>query len=454
MNKKLIFGIVPFVLVTVLLGITGGVNGCGYLNIFEKTIDPGELGSNIDSCLLCHIDPNGGGLLNPYGTDFANNSHNFTIIEQLDSDGDGFTNIAEIHARSFPGNASDLPVIPALNSTLYGVEFYASNCQSCHNPLATSTMLGRTAAQIKIAINTEPAMSSLSVLSLSNIQAIANALASPTSAKMKILDGPTLYSGYCEGCHRPLATSTKLGRTAAQIQNSISAVSSMGFLSSLSPDQIQDIATALAANPTPIPAMILDGTALYAGNCAGCHNPLESTTKPGRTAAQIQNAITTVSVMNSLSLTSQQLEAIASALPLAPTPTPTPTPTSTLNGATLYATYCAGCHNPLASTTKPGRTATQIQNSITSVSSMNSLSTLSSAQIQAIATALATIPIPTDGASLYASYCSSCHNSLASSDVKTSSASKITSAISEKPEMRSISLTSTQIEAIATALAV
>jgi len=245
-----------------------------------------------------------------YGTDFANNTNNFTNIEQLDSDGDGFTNIVEIHARSFPGNASDFPVNPTVNSTLYGVEFYASNCQSCHNTLASSTMLGRTAAQIKIAINTEPAMSSLSTLSLGKIQAIASALASPTSAQGTTLDGKTLYSSNCAGCHRPLATSAKLGRTATQIQNSISAVSSMGFLSSLSPDQIQDIATTLAATPTPIPATILDGTALYAGNCEGCHNPLASTTKPGRTAAQIQNSITTVSVMNSLSLTSEQLQAI------------------------------------------------------------------------------------------------------------------------------------------------
>jgi len=111
---------------------------------------------------------------------------------------------------------------------------------------------------------------------------------------------------------------------------------------------------------------------------------------------------------------------------------------------------------PLASTTKPGRTAIQIQNSISSVSSMNSLSTLSSAQVQAIATALAVspTPTPTDGTSLYASYCSSCHNTLASSDVKKSSASKIKSAISEVSGMKSISLTSTQIQAIATALAV
>ena len=467
MNKKLIFGIVPFVLVIALLGITGDVGGHDYLNIFEKTIDPGELGSRIDSCLLCHINPNGGGLLNSYGTDFANNTHNFTNIEQLDSDGDGFTNIVEIHARSFPGNASDFPVTPTLNSTLYGVEFYAINCQSCHNTLASSTMLGRTAAQIKIAINTEPAMSSLSGLSLANIQAIATALSSPISTSTTALNGTTLYSSYCAGCHRPLATSAKLGRTVEQIQTSITTVSSMSFLSSLSSGQLQDIANALAATSTPTPTIILDGPDLYAGNCAGCHNQLASTTKPGRTAAQILNSITTVSVMNSLSLTSQQLQAIADALPFIPTPTPTPTPNPTLNGATLYSTYCASCHNTLASTSKPGRTALQIQNSITSVSSMNSLSTLSSTQVQAIATAMAVAPtpIPTpnptptptptlNGATLYSTYCASCHNTLASSDVKTSSASKITGAISEKSEMRSISLSSTQIQAIATALAV
>jgi hypothetical protein len=66
----------------------------------------------------------------------------------------------------------------------------------------------------------------------------------------------------------------------------------------------------------------------------------------------------------------------------------TPPPPS-LDGAALYTQYCAGCHGPLASSSKAGRTATQIQAAINSVGSMSSLKTLTSAQVQAIAAALA-----------------------------------------------------------------
>lgn len=81
---------------------------------------------------------------------------------------------------------------------------------------------------------------------------------------------------------------------------------------------------------------------------------------------------------------------------------------------------------------------------------MNSLSSLSSAQVQAIANVLP--PAPTDGTSLYASYCSSCHGSLSHSDVSGASATKIQTAINEENEMNSIVLTSAQRQAIATAL--
>ncbi|VVB86852.1 Cytochrome C oxidase, cbb3-type, subunit III [uncultured archaeon] len=148
------------------------------------------------------------------------------------------------------------------------------------------------------------------------------------------------------------------------------------------------------------------------------------------------------------SLTSAQIQAIANVLPAAPAPTPTPT--GTPDGVTLYGSYCAGCHNPLATTTKPGRNATQITNAIATVSAMSSLSSLSSAQIQAIANVLP--PAPTDGASLYASYCSSCHGPLASSEVRGSSATDIQNAINSVSKMNSIVLTLAQRQAIATAL--
>ncbi|HEY6837296.1 MAG TPA: fibronectin type III domain-containing protein [Geobacteraceae bacterium] len=60
-----------------------------------------------------------------------------------------------------------------------------------------------------------------------------------------------------------------------------------------------------------------------------------------------------------------------------------------IDGAALYTQYCAGCHGPLATSSKRGATATQIQTGITNnFGGMGSLSFLTSAQIQAIATAL------------------------------------------------------------------
>jgi fibronectin type 3 domain-containing protein len=63
--------------------------------------------------------------------------------------------------------------------------------------------------------------------------------------------------------------------------------------------------------------------------------------------------------------------------------------TSTLDGVALYASNCAGCHGALASSSKRGRTAAQTQAAITAnIGGMGFLSTLSAAQVQAIADVL------------------------------------------------------------------
>ncbi len=80
-----------------------------YLRSFETTY-PGSAGSQIDTCSLCHFNPEGGGNRNPYGIDFAKNGYSFAATEQSDSDGDEYTNLAEINAGTFPGNANDHPV--------------------------------------------------------------------------------------------------------------------------------------------------------------------------------------------------------------------------------------------------------------------------------------------------------------------------------------------------------
>ncbi len=84
-----------------------------YLTDFE-TAYPAAAGSRIDACIICHTnaDPNTQGTArNGYGLAYRNAGHSFTPIEGADSDGDGFTNLAEIAARTFPGNAADKPVV-------------------------------------------------------------------------------------------------------------------------------------------------------------------------------------------------------------------------------------------------------------------------------------------------------------------------------------------------------
>jgi mono/diheme cytochrome c family protein len=218
-------------------------------------------------------------------------------------------------------------------------------------------------------------------------------------------DGAALYASSCSGCHGALASSTKKGRTATQIQSAIgSNTGGMGSLSSLTSAQITAIATALAGTTTPPPAT--DGAAIYTANCAGCHGALASSAKQNRTATQIQSAINgNTGGMGSTSLralTSAQVQAIATALVTTTTPPPPAT-----DGAALYTANCASCHGALASSEVRGHSATQIRNAISSnTGGMGRLSSLTSTQISAIATVLAdtgTTPPPTTGS------CTSCH---------------------------------------------
>jgi hypothetical protein len=72
---------------------------------------PVMVGSRIDSCSLCHT----GSIpaLNSYGAAYMSNGRSpaaLAAIESLDSDGDGFSNLVEITALTFPGDAADHPV--------------------------------------------------------------------------------------------------------------------------------------------------------------------------------------------------------------------------------------------------------------------------------------------------------------------------------------------------------
>ncbi|MBI5963836.1 MAG: S-layer homology domain-containing protein [Chloroflexi bacterium] len=81
---------------------------------------PNISNTNLDSCDLCHDgDPPA---LNPYGQAYLDNGRNtaaFGIIENTDSDGDGYTNIQEIRDfLTFPGDPASFPFNATSTPTL------------------------------------------------------------------------------------------------------------------------------------------------------------------------------------------------------------------------------------------------------------------------------------------------------------------------------------------------
>src|SRR6185369_15783579 len=67
------------------------------------------------------------------------------------------------------------------------------------------------------------------------------------------------------------------------------------------------------------------------------------------------------------------------------------------DGAALYAAKCAGCHGPLATSAKAGRTAAQI-------TAANMTQGLSAAEVQAVANALATVAPATCSSFTYSAW--------------------------------------------------
>jgi mono/diheme cytochrome c family protein len=350
-------------------------------------------------------------------------------------------------------------------SELDGSQLYHHLCASCHRELSNSEVEGESAREIYQKINeNEGGMGPLSVLNPIWIQAITVALGGDPTLPADIPapgTGASLYQQYCSACHGPLASSAKVGATAAQIQNGINNVADMNSLNFLTTTQVQLIADALSGSTGGGGtggggAGGTDGLTLYTANCASCHGPLASSSKAGASASQIQNAINNdTGGMGVLSgLASTQVQAIADALsgggggggagggglPASHTDdkdgalhapgkdTPYSSGCTACHGTTLLGDLgpsCFSCHDqkwsedPPSSGTGGGGTGGT-----------------------------------TDGATLYIANCSSCHGPLASSSQSGASASQIQNAInSDRGGMGVLSaLTSTQIQAIADAL--
>jgi mono/diheme cytochrome c family protein len=148
----------------------------------------------------------------------------------------------------------------------------------------------------------------------------ANAEAGPVFPGVKpgTESGDLLYGQYCAGCHGQLSDTTKRGASQENIANALSTVPAMASLKPLfNNEQIARIAVSLSNTnrPPQDPSVTPDGKALYATNCASCHESLINSNRKGMSAASIERGIQVVPVMKRLSfLTQAELIAISNEL--------------------------------------------------------------------------------------------------------------------------------------------
>src|SRR6266542_2395819 len=205
-------------------------------------------------------------------------------------------------------------------------------------------------------------------------------------------DGAALYAAKCASCHGPLVTSTKLGRTAAQI-------TAANMTQGLTPAEVQAVADALAVT-TPPPPMACTYTYSAWGSCQSestqartiaSSSPAGCTGTPVLTQACTYvppvTACTsfTYSEWGTCSAAGTQTRTVASSAPSgctggSPELTQACTPPApALDGAALYAQSCASCHHALATSNLKGKNI-----SVASINSRNMTQGLTDAQLQAI----------------------------------------------------------------------
>lgn len=253
---------------------------------------------------------------------------------------------------------------------------------------------------------------------------------------------------------------------------------------------------AAISDVTPIPEYdgsddIRDaGVALYTHACAGCHQPLERSTKLSRTSEQIVAALASNPVMNKVAflqtLTLDNIKAIAAALaPVTPEEQKRKEELKKafIAGAALYESTCSSCHGPLKSSSKTDKTAAQIQKALLEIQPMASVKVrnedveliaraLKSSVITAMSafvrgdlqteqtrTAISSDPSSgstqqnLDGIALYNQNCSGCHLDYAHTLKRGRTAQNIVDAIQNISYMSALAtLNRAIIDAIATAL--
>lgn len=301
---------------TLYLGSGSALAFSSLINDFNSRY--GTAGTVLDSCSICHPSVPA---LNSYGADFAG-SFDFVAIEGLDSDGDGFVNLDEINAGTWPGDATSFPAAAPTctdaDSDGFAVEGGACGLTDCVPQDAT---IFPGAVEIcGDGIDQD----------CSGADLPCGDTALPAPAMTLLADGLVVTvqwtqvsgaSGY-ELFYAPYPFA------GPETINSFDVGSDTSFSAELWPDAAYFIAIQAYNEGGNSPYSNVDffhlqsadqggaGVDLYVANCAGCHGLLDSSDVAGESAAEIAEAIAEdEGGMGFLAdLTAEQLTAIAEVL--------------------------------------------------------------------------------------------------------------------------------------------
>ncbi|VAV94779.1 hypothetical protein MNBD_ACTINO01-1808, partial [hydrothermal vent metagenome] len=229
--------------------------------------------------------------------------------------------------------------------------------------------------------------------------------------------------------------------------------------------------TTTSTTTTTAPTSSIDGAALFTTTCSVCHTQADLAAK-GLSNAQIVDVMTSgLMTAQASGLSSAEIQAVADyIIPAAGGTTTTTSPSATTtttaapagaSASSLFTATCSACHTK-ANITDRGLSSSQIASVLTSGIMKAQASSLSSSQIQAVASYLAAsgsstgetttttaAPAGASGASLFSATCSACHTKANIADRGLSSSQIVAAMTSGIMTSQAGSLSSDQIQAVA-----
>jgi len=261
----------------------------------------------LSTCNLCHVSTSPPSF-NPYGTAYLNGAHNFQAIENLDSDGDGFNNIDELNAGTFPGDASSKPAPPQPPA---GTGLLEVPVNQTHNfyPSSVSPVISNDPAQSRpVAVGAAAEGGNVLDLRVAfggfsgdvDIYFAMGISEDPENLYFLMSDYSVQAVSIEDIITAAASGNFPIGPWKADISGPIDETLLSGFSVSNIPAGTYTF-YALVTTPGSIQDFYLwtseftrqgvDGTVLYAQNCSACHGLLDISSKRGASAGRIQAAI-------------------------------------------------------------------------------------------------------------------------------------------------------------------